>query len=42
MRGGLEYVSDKLFGLQGIGVCELDASDIVRNPIIGRILERLK
>ena len=42
MRGGLEYVSDKLFGLKGIGVCELDASYIVRNTIIGRILERLK
>ena len=42
MRGGLESVSQKLFGLQGVGVCELQASDIVRNPIIGRILERLK
>jgi phosphate starvation-inducible PhoH-like protein len=42
MRGGLQNVSQKLFGLQGVGVCELQASDIVRNPIIGRILERLK
>lgn len=42
MRGGLEHVQKKLFGLQGVGTCELDASDIVRNPIIGRILERLK
>ena len=42
MRGGLDYVSEKLFGLQGVGICALDASDIVRNPIIGRILERLK
>ena len=42
MRGGLEHVQKRLFGLQGIGTCELDASDIVRNPIIGRILERLK
>lgn len=42
LRGGLEHVQKKLFGLQGVGVCELDASDIVRNPIIGRILERLK
>jgi len=42
MRGGLEHVQKKLFGLQGIGTCQLDASDIVRNPIIGRILERLK
>lgn len=42
VRGGLEHVQKRLFGLQGIGTCELDASDIVRNPIIGRILERLK
>jgi len=42
LRGGLEDVSERLFGLQGVGVCELDATDIVRNPIIGRILERLK
>lgn len=42
MRGGLEHVQKKLFGLQGVGICQLDASDIVRNPIIGRILERLK
>lgn len=42
MRGGLEHVQKKLFGLQGVGTCELDASDIVRNAIIGRILERLK
>jgi len=42
LRGGLDHVRGKLFGLQGIGVCELQATDIVRNPIIGRILERLE
>jgi phosphate starvation-inducible PhoH-like protein len=42
MRGGLENVQQRLFGLQGVGTCQLDTSDIVRNPIIGRILERLK
>jgi phosphate starvation-inducible PhoH-like protein len=42
IRGGLENVQQRLFGLQGIGTCQLEASDIVRNPIIGRILERLK
>jgi phosphate starvation-inducible PhoH-like protein len=42
LRGGLDNVSERLFGLQGVGVCELDATDIVRNPIIGRMLERLK
>ena len=41
-RGGMVDIMHKLDGLQGVGVCELDASDIVRNPIIGRILERLK
>lgn len=41
MRGGMMDIKDKLFGLQGVGVCELQATDIVRNPIIGRILERL-
>jgi phosphate starvation-inducible PhoH-like protein len=42
LRGGLENVQQRLFALQGVGTCELDATDIVRNPIIGRILERLK
>jgi phosphate starvation-inducible PhoH-like protein len=42
LRGGLENVQKRLFGLQGVGTCELDVTDIVRNPIIGRILERLK
>jgi len=42
MRGAMMDVRDKLFGLQGVGVCELQASDIVRNPIIGRVLERLE
>jgi phosphate starvation-inducible PhoH-like protein len=42
LRGGLENVQKRLFALQGVGTCELDATDIVRNPIIGRILERLK
>ena len=35
-------IMNKVDGLQGVGVCQLEASDIVRNPIIGRILERLK
>jgi phosphate starvation-inducible PhoH-like protein len=42
IRGGLESVSHKLENLDGVGICELEASDIVRNKIIGRILERLK
>lgn len=42
MRGAIMDIKEKLFGLQGVGVCELQATDIVRNPIIGRILERLE
>jgi phosphate starvation-inducible protein PhoH len=42
MRGAMMDIRDKLFGLQGVGVCELQATDIVRNPIIGRVLERLE
>lgn len=41
-RGGMISIMNKVDGLQGVGVCQLEASDIVRNPIIGRILERLK
>ena len=41
-RGGMVSIMNKVDGLQGVGVCQLEASDIVRNPIIGRILERLK
>lgn len=42
MRGAMMDIKEKLFGLQGVGVCELQAVDIVRNPIIARILERLE
>jgi|694.fasta_scaffold29182_16 phosphate starvation-inducible PhoH-like protein len=42
MRDGLLNVMNRLEDLRGVGLCELDASDIVRNPIIGRLLERLK
>lgn len=42
MRGAMMDVRDKLYGLMGVGVCELQATDIVRNPIIGRVLERLQ
>lgn len=40
-RGGFKYMIDSLYGISGIGVAILDNSDIVRNPIIGKILERL-
>lgn len=42
LRGGMVSIMDKIEGVHGVGMCKLDASDIVRNPIIGPILERLK
>lgn len=41
-RGGMINMINRLDNLDGVGICHLDAGDIVRNPIIGRILERLK
>lgn len=41
-RGGMINMINRLDNLEGVGICHLDAGDIVRNPIIGRILERLK
>lgn len=40
--GGFEFCMDRLEGLRGIAVCELEGSDIVRNGIISDILDRLK
>ena len=40
--GGLKMCMDKLVDLDGVSVCELDYSDIVRNDIISKILQRLK
>jgi len=41
LRGALEKVYNKLGGLDGIGLVELNKSDIVRSDLIGQILERL-
>ena len=41
-KGGLDKFIDKLQNLDGVGLCQLTASDIVRNRLIGKILERLK
>jgi phosphate starvation-inducible PhoH-like protein len=38
----LSGIVDKLEGMEGIGVVRFDASAIVRNPLIGQILDRLK
>ena len=40
--GGLHECMSSLDNLEGVGVCELDESDIVRNDIIAKILRRLK
>jgi len=42
MRGGFLSLVDSLSVVEGIGVSRLDNSDIIRNPIIGRILSRLE
>jgi phosphate starvation-inducible PhoH-like protein len=41
MRGGFSELSNILHGIPGISCCKLFNSDIVRNPIIGKILDIL-
>lgn len=41
MQGGFISMIDVLSGVDGIGISRLDFSDIVRHPIIGKILGRL-
>lgn len=41
MRGGFLDLINALGDVEGIGVAQLHNSDIVRNPIIGKILARL-
>ena len=41
LGGALENCVDKLDGVKGVGISELDESDIVRNDVISRILSRL-
>ena len=41
-EGGLKLCMNKLKGLEGVSICELDYSDIVRNDIISKVLRRLK
>ena len=40
--GGLNSCMGSLDNLDGVGICKLDHSDIVRNDIIAKILKRLK
>jgi phosphate starvation-inducible PhoH-like protein len=41
-EGGLSHCIEKLKNIDGVGICELDISDIVRNGIIPKILSKLK
>lgn len=41
MQGGFYNMIDALHGVDGIGLAVLNNSDIVRNPIIGKIISRL-
>jgi phosphate starvation-inducible PhoH-like protein len=41
MQGGFYNMISALDGIEGIGVSKLDHSDIIRNPIIGKIIGRL-
>jgi phosphate starvation-inducible protein PhoH len=42
MRGGFLTLINFLNDIEGIGISKLDNSDIIRNPIIGKILSRLE
>ena len=41
LQGGFITMINALNDIEGIGNCQLESSDIVRNPIIGKILTRL-
>ena len=41
LQGGFINMINSLDGIEGIGNCKLESSDIVRNPIIAKILARL-
>lgn len=41
LQGGFSDMTSALAGVEGIGCSKLEASDIVRNPIISKILYRL-
>jgi phosphate starvation-inducible PhoH-like protein len=41
-KGGFVRMMDLLGDIDGVGLAFLEASDIIRNPIIAKILERLE
>jgi phosphate starvation-inducible PhoH-like protein len=40
-KSGLYYWLDKLKGIKDVGTFQLDKTDIIRNPVISRILEKI-
>lgn len=42
LRGGFIQLISALRDIEGIGISELHNADIIRNPIIGKILSRLE
>lgn len=41
LRGGFLHMMGALSNMDGIGMCKLVSSDIVRNPIIAKVMEQL-
>jgi len=41
LKGGFSILSEMLDNLLGVGIVKLQSSDIIRNPIIGDIIDRL-
>ena len=41
MQGGFNTMTEMLSDIEGVGIQRLDFTDIVRNPIIGKILMKL-
>lgn len=41
LKGGFESLGQILDNVLGVGIVKLEASDIIRNPIIGDIIDRL-
>ena len=42
MKGGFIKLMERLADVEGVGLSFLEACDIVRNPIIGKILDKLE
>lgn len=42
IAGGFQKCIDRLTDLEGVGICYLEGSDIVRHSLLGKMLERLK